>query len=152
MTSGERAPLVIGVGNRDRGDDGIGPAVVDELRRRRIPLPTIVREGDLADLAVLWRAHPDVLIVDACRTGHPVGTVRRLDPTDAGAGLAWSTHGIGVADAIELARRLGRLPERLRLVGVEGQRFEIGPMSDALAVEMAHVVDEIEVMARSGCC
>ena len=35
------SPLVIGVGNRDRGDDGIGPAVVDELRRRVLGLAAL---------------------------------------------------------------------------------------------------------------
>jgi len=146
--------LVIGIGNRDRGDDGVGPAVVDELRRREAPVATIVREGDLADLALLWRAHTDVLIVDACRTGNPLGTVRRLDPaaaaTAAETGASLSTHGVGVADAIELARRLGRLPPRLVLIGIEGRRFGHGPLSATLASELPRVVDEVEAIAQSG--
>lgn len=143
-------PLVIGVGNRDRGDDGIGPAVVDELRRRGAPLATAVREGDLADLAILWRGSAEVLIVDACRTGQPVGTVHRLDPASAAITTPLSTHGVGVAGAIELARRLGRFPERLEVIGVEGTDFDHGPMSAELAAAVPRVADEVEMIAQSG--
>ncbi len=137
-------PLVIGVGNRDRGDDGIGPAVVDELRRRATAAATAVREGDLADLAVLWRDHPHVVIVDACSTGRPVGTVCRLDPAQAAPGTRWSTHGVGLPDAIALAERLGRMPARLEVLGVEGREFEHGPMSAPLVDALRQIVDEIE--------
>ena len=37
-----------------------------------------------------------------------------------------STHGFGVADAVELARALRQLPERLIVYAVEGCRFEPG--------------------------
>jgi hydrogenase maturation protease len=37
-----------------------------------------------------------------------------------------STHTIGIAQALELAQVLGRLPARLILYGVEGRQFEIG--------------------------
>lgn len=143
-------PLVIGVGNRDRGDDGIGPAVVDELRRRGAPLATVVREGDLADLAIVWRGRADVLIVDACQTGLPVGAVHRLDPASAAAVAPLSTHGVGVAEALELARHLNRLPERLELIGVEASCFDHGPMSADLADAVPRIADEVETIAQSG--
>ncbi len=141
--------LVIGVGNRDRGDDGVGPAVVDELRRRGIPVETVIREGDLADLAVVWRGHDDVVIVDACRSGRPVGTVEVIDPTDAVPAAPWSTHGLGVAEGVELARRLGRLPRSLRIVGVQGTRFDPGPLSPELRSALAAVVDRVAAVTAA---
>lgn len=147
--------LVIGVGNRDCADDGVGPAVVDELLRRGTPVATIVREGDLADLAVLWRDHDDVILVDASRTGRPVGTVDLVDPARIGSETPWSTHGVGVATGIELARRLGRMPESLRLVGVEGREFAPGPMSAGLRATLPTVVDHVESLLDApgdDCC
>jgi hydrogenase maturation protease len=55
--------------------------------------------------------------------------VHRLDaaagplPTEL---FAASTHHLGLADAVELARALGRLPERLVVVGIEGRSFDAG--------------------------
>ncbi|MGA8805322.1 MAG: hypothetical protein WB866_11580, partial [Solirubrobacterales bacterium] len=37
-----------------------------------------------------------------------------------------STHALGVADAVELARELDRLPARLAVYGIEGENFEAG--------------------------
>jgi hydrogenase maturation protease len=56
-----------------------------------------------------------------------------------------STHAFGVCDAIELARALGRLPERLEVYAIEGTDFAVGgtmtpavaDAADALARELA---------------
>ncbi len=37
-----------------------------------------------------------------------------------------SSHGLGLADAYELGRSLGRLPGRLIIAGVEGEDFSQG--------------------------
>jgi hydrogenase maturation protease len=37
-----------------------------------------------------------------------------------------STHALGVPEAIELARALGRLPARLEVYAIEGARFTAG--------------------------
>ena len=41
-------------------------------------------------------------------------------------GRAASSHAAGLGDAVALGRALGRLPESLWIVGVVGDRFEIG--------------------------
>jgi hydrogenase maturation protease len=43
-----------------------------------------------------------------------------------GRGRLVGSHGLGVADAVELGRSLGRLPRRLTIVGVEGMSFTLG--------------------------
>ena len=37
-----------------------------------------------------------------------------------------STHLLGVAEAVELGRELDRLPQRLTVYGIEGERFDVG--------------------------
>ena len=60
--------------------------------------------------------------------GAPVGTVQTWDARQVliSRKAPASTHGLGVAEAIELARVLGRLPARLQVYVIEGQRFEHG--------------------------
>ena len=143
MTTTSTAPLVIGVGNRSRGDDAIGPRVIDELATREPPISTLVCEGDLADLALRWGPTSDVVIIDACRTGQPLGTVHRLEPEQLRLQASWSTHGVGIADAIEVARLLHRLPRSLQVIGVEAKRFDYGPMSAELEDAVPTIVDEL---------
>ena len=66
-----------------------------------------------------------MIVVDAVVTGAPVGTVQAWDGRQplASPSTTASTHGLGVAEAIELARVLGCLPIKLRVYGIEGRHF-----------------------------
>ena len=137
------APFVIGVGNRDRGDDGVGPLVVDEIRKRWPGVKTYVAEGDLSDLAIRWRSDQSVVVVDAMHSGRPVGSIIEIDalieslPTEQGL---LSSHGVGLAEAIELARLLNRLPSELKVIGVEARSFkQFDPVSPEVAEAIEHL-------------
>lgn len=144
--------MVIGVGNLDRGDDAVGRLVASALRVT-VPEGVIVVEsdGDPAAIMDAWAGAGLAVVIDAMVSGAPPGTVRRFDATDdplpAAVDLA-STHGLGAAEAVELARSLGRLPDRLLVYGVEGISFHPGaPMSGpvAAAVEVARGMVAAEV-------
>ncbi len=136
-------PLVIGVGNPDRGDDGIGPVVVERLRRRRDDVDTVIVTGDLVDLTVLWRDRDDVVVVDACRTGRPPGSVVTVEAEDLDGDHVLSSHGVGVGFAVALARRLGWLPRRLRVVGIEVGDVAPGPLGAGLGSRIETIADEV---------
>jgi hydrogenase maturation protease len=114
--------MVIGVGTRWAGDDAAGLAVARRVGGREL-------EGDPASLLDAWAGADHVVVVDAAASGAPPGTIRRFD---AGAGslparlMRTSTHALGVPEAIELARALGRLPARLEVYAIEGARFTAG--------------------------
>ncbi len=117
---------IIGCGNLERGDDGVGVVVVQRLRQ--LGIEARVRTGEALDLMEAWAGADDVIVVDAVVTGAPVGTVHVWDDclAEMPRSLSASTHGFGVPEAIELARTLGRLPSRLRVYGIEGRQFEVG--------------------------
>lgn len=149
--------VVIGVGNRDRGDDAAGRRVAAALRRA-VPDGVFVLEsdGDPATIMDAWEGADRAVVVDAMVSGAPAGTVRRFDATDdplpTSVHLA-STHGMGAAEAIELARQLGRLPGRLLVYGIEGSSFRAGsPLSEPVAgaVEMAAGMVLAEVGDETG--
>ena len=106
--------------------------MAEALGERSDQVRTIVREGDLAVLPLLWEGDDDVVIVDALAGVGSLGQLVELDPDDLTAGAGLSTHGLNIADGIELARRLHRLPAQLRVFGVTGQDFGYGPMSSSL--------------------
>ncbi len=87
-----------------------------------------VHRGDPLQLIERWTRADDVIIVDAVMTGAAVGTVHLWDGGRAAipCRLPVSTHGFSIADAVELARVLGRFPQRLRVYGIEGRQFGVG--------------------------
>ena len=117
---------IICCGNPERGDDSAGALVAARLRELGVEAET--RTGEAAELLEAWRGADHVVVVDAVETGAPVGTVWRWDGRQASFPVrsCTSTHGLGLAEAITLARVLGRMPERLRVYGIEGRRFEPG--------------------------
>jgi hydrogenase maturation protease len=84
--------------------------------------------GEALKLIEVWSGDEDVVVVDAVVTGAPAGAVQLWDGCQVTVprGLAASTHGFSVVEAIELARVLRRLPERLRVYGIEGRQFDLG--------------------------
>lgn len=150
------AVLILGVGNADRGDDGVGPAVVARLRGRLPPgVEARVARADAADLMAAWDGRDGAIVVDATRSGADPGTVRRFaaegQALPAATGGDPSSHALGVAQAIELARVLGRLPGRLTVFGVEALQFELGAgLSPAVARAVDAVADRVLLEAAPG--
>jgi hydrogenase maturation protease len=102
------------------------------VRRLRLAHPPGVilseQEGDPASLIEAWSTVEESLVVDAISSGSEPGRLHRFDVTDAPLPAEIfnvSTHALGLPEAVELARELGRLP-RLVVYGIEGESFEAG--------------------------
>lgn len=139
---------VIGVGNPFRGDDGAGLAVARSLRGALAGVEVLEREGEPVGLIEILDGADAVWLVDAVSSGAPSGTVHRLE---AAAGklprelFRASTHALGLAEAVELARALGRLPETLVVFGIEGARFEAG---EGLSREVERAAGQVAAAVR----
>jgi hydrogenase maturation protease len=121
--------LVIAVGNVFRGDDGVGPELAGRVRALDLPRAVVVEALGDVGLIDAWTGHDSVILLDAVHSGAAPGTVIRRDLVAAPLPRDWfrlSSHQLGVADAIELARTMRRLPERFVFVGIEGERFDSG--------------------------
>lgn len=129
---------VLGLGNRQRGDDAVGLRVVEALRERApAGIDCVLVEGAPVELGCRWRPADRVVIVDAARSDQAPGCIRRFDalrdPLPASM-FAVSTHALGLIEGIELARALGQMPAALIVYAIEGRRFEVGaPLSAAVA-------------------
>lgn len=136
--------LVIGVGNPSRGDDAAGLEVARRLRR----VEARQHLGASYELMDLWEEADDVIVVDAARSGAAVGTVHRYDARHQAlpvGALATSTHSVGVAETVELARSLGRLPAGLVIYGIEIGDVSTGVgLSPAVEASVKRMVEEID--------
>ncbi len=143
--AGRDAVRVIGVGNPYRSDDGVGPFVAARLRERGLAAEDHSGEG--AGLIEAWQGGGTVIVIDATRSGSPPGAIRRFDAAAATVPTGtfhYSTHLFGLAEAIETARALGRLPPQLIIYGIEGQEFGFGDgLSDPVTRAAAEVVERI---------
>jgi hydrogenase maturation protease len=129
MPAQEPTTLVIGVGNPHRGDDAVGPLVASRLKSRQNGRFRVIEQAEGLSLMETWEGAETVIILDAAFSGKLAGTIHRIDaaveslPKDL---LRCSTHALGVAEAIELARALDQLPRRVIIYGIEGESFEQG--------------------------
>jgi len=136
----EHTLLVIGVGNRDRGDDAVGPVVCDLVAAAGLPgVDTLVFEGTVLDLPMHWGPADRVVIVDAAAPAGRPGRVTQVDATAQHlvAPNTASTHAVDVGAAVELARALGRMPAELSIVGIEGTSFGFGDELDPAVLRAA---------------
>ena len=147
---------VIGVGNELRGDDSIGLVVARALAGDLDDGVRVLEcEGEPVSLLAAWEGYNRAIVVDATQSGAAPGTICRIaahaGPLPASLSRS-STHLLGIADAIELARALGRLPERTIVYGIEGAAFaagdELSEPAAAAAVRVAAAIRR-EVEGRS---
>lgn len=141
-------PLVIGIGNDYRGDDAIGLAVVRALRARKIERVRLMEsDGDCTTLFEAWKQADMVILVDAVFSGAAPGTIHRVDTRTQALpeGCTFSsTHAIGIAEALRLARTLGQLPPCVIVYGIEGENFATGEdLSPSLKRVVQRVVERI---------
>jgi hydrogenase maturation protease len=153
--------LLLGLGNRDRGDDAVGLQVGARVAvRLGLPLAAAGAPGvdtpafsvstwagpDL-DLLDQWDGHEHVLVVDASRGAGPPGTRRRVvvDPEDVThVGRPTGSHAMGLPRVIALGHALGRLPDRLELVTIEAGSVTAGTdLTPAVAAAADRLVDDL---------
>ncbi len=136
--------LIIGIGNLYRRDDAVGLIVARALRQKNLD-NIEVRElsGEGSALIEAWQGAERVIVIDAVQSGASPGTIFRFEahqqpiPTEF---FRYSTHNLGLAEAIELARTLGQLPKELIVYGIEGRDFTVG---EGLSLEVARAAQEV---------
>jgi hydrogenase maturation protease len=147
-------PLLIGVGNEYRSDDRAGREIVRRIAAMKLNgIRTMETGGEGAALMDLLDQAHRVYVFDAALSGADPGTIHRIEAHHElvpSRFFHYSTHAFSVAEGIEMARAMGRLPERLILFGIEGRRFEHGttlsePVEKAVGVVITMVLRELTV-------
>jgi hydrogenase maturation protease len=146
---------IFAVGNSFYGDDGVGAAVLDKIRR-----------DDAFPGAELIDIHTDALalldhlavgeknvIVDAAQMGLDPGAAVGFRPDEVRMKIKsdhLSMHGFGLAEAFDLAGRLDKMPADVLIVGVEPARVEINQgLSDVVKEAVPRVISIIQAEVQS---
>ncbi len=136
---------IIGIGNRLRGDDGIGPAVIDRILARNL-LPkgveAVEAPPDPFSLLDLITSTGKTVLVDAARMDAVPGTARIFDGEAALKNRLLrhtSLHQFSLPDALYFAQKMGCEPN-LKIVAVEP--FDVGCRGE-LSDELKNKIDEI---------
>ncbi|WP_327117495.1 hydrogenase maturation protease [Nocardia sp. NBC_01730] len=151
MTPPHRSAVVIGLGNQYRGDDAVGPTVVSELQRYRLPnVELTLCDGEPVGLLEAWSGVDLAILVDAvlCEPSDPgriwLSTMDNLHGVTHSA----SSHTLGVPEALLLGRALDRIPGKLIVVAVEAANLDLGlglsaPVAAAVPRVVETVLDEL---------
>ncbi|HEU4729411.1 MAG TPA: hydrogenase maturation protease [Kofleriaceae bacterium] len=137
--------VVVGIGQAAAGDDGVGLVVAEALAARGFETR---QAADASVLLPLLEAARRVVLVDAVVGGGAPGSVSRLAPAQLASGpTPLSSHGLGVAEALELARTLygEAAGSRVDIVGVAIARPS-GP-AFGLSAEVAAAVEPAAALA-----
>jgi hydrogenase maturation protease len=135
--------LIIGVGNPSRGDDALGPLLLDQLRVE------LARGGaeDRSAIALLdaYQLQPEhaldlhgrqrVIVVDASRSGPRPFVVAEVAPLPS---PAFSTHSLSPAALAAVYQRLYGTAPVLGVLAIRGERFGLG---DGLSARAAANLD-----------
>jgi len=86
--------VVCGIGNRMRGDDSLGPRVIDALKGRTEAMLIDCGEAPESFLGKIEKARPErIIIVDAVQMDKSVGAIEIID-TKKIKGVVMSSHNI----------------------------------------------------------
>ena len=143
-----RPGLVIGYGNPGRGDDGIGPRLVELLEERPWPgagVVDLVAAFQLApEHAADVAAHAWVVFADAAADGPAPFDVR---PVTASASAAFTTHVMEPGAVMALAAGFGGRTAAW-LLSVRGDRFGAdGTLSRRATANLEAALEWLEVAA-----
>ncbi len=132
-----RRVRVVGIGNALAGDDAIGLHVVENIRQQHWVSVECIAESQPGPELFEDMGSDDLLIlVDACRTGASAGSVIRFTREELkNSGLRHaSTHGLGLADWIQIIDEAGEQQPDILIYGIEAEQCMMGEgLSDAVA-------------------
>jgi hydrogenase maturation protease len=153
---------VIGCGNRNRRDDGIGGNVLDRLASRGLggePSKVRLLDAGTNGIGVMFAARgcQRLIIVDACHTGAEPGSVFEIPgmQLEANEGPPLATHAFRWDHAITAGRRVFRddFPVDVRVFLVEAESLEfglgLGPRAAFAASKVADRIADLLATAPS---
>lgn len=130
------------------GDEGIGIRIVEELEKNQdLPPHVSLLDGGTAGYAIIdyMKGYDKVIIVDAVKGGKEPGSLYRLVYEDIihRQDLKLSGHQIDLAEVLQLAQKLGELPETV-IIGVEPFNIDYGmELSEEVRNVTASVVQNV---------
>lgn len=139
--------LVLGLGNKVMADDSAGLVALERFQKQYETDDSIdyMDGGTLGlDLLCYLEEYGTVLIADCLMSDGTPGEVLVVEAEDVNAVFqrCLSPHQMGIKDLLAVLQLQGRMPDRLKVVGVVGESIELDTeLTPAVAAAMGKVVE-----------
>ncbi len=124
--------VVVGCGNPNRSDDGVGPHLIAQLRENGVPDHTRVFDGGTDGMSVMYRARgaTHLIIVDARVPEGSPGTIYEVpgEVLEAPPNQSLNLHDFRWDHALYAGRRIygDRFPKTVSVLLIEAATLELG--------------------------
>jgi hydrogenase maturation protease len=123
--------LILGIGNPGRGDDGLGPALIERLQQNSQTRSDLLNAERVCEFryqlnvedALTIKDYDAVVFTDATTAGDSPATLTKIGPADT---IAFTTHRMSPASVLALCHELyGRAP-KAAMLAIRGYDWDIG--------------------------
>ncbi len=140
----ENNTLILGVGNIYRKDDGIGPIVIEQLKKESISNVDLL--NGCTDGLVMFeylKGYKKAIIIDAARMNSSPGEIKIFSRHDTKRNIKFdtlSTHGFGLSEALSLVEEFD-FDINITIIGIEPVDISFG---EGLSKEVEEKIDFIK--------
>jgi len=134
--------LIFGIGNPGRGDDGLGPALIERFQARlrerakgEDPVPAVecaFRYQLNIEDAYAIKDHDLVIFADAATTGDSAAGLTEVFPSDT---IAFTTHRMSPACVLALCHEIFGQTPKAYILSIRGHQWDVGEGLSARAEE-----------------
>ena len=141
---------IVGIGNRLRGDDGVGPEIIKRLKSI---LPTLllfdVGETPENYLEKIAREKPNtIVLIDAVELGASPGTIKIIEGDDI-RNESFSTHNVSLKVVVNYLQK--ESSGDVFLLGIQPETIEFGRgISKAVRESLENIVETLEAGFSKG--
>lgn len=116
--------LVIGIGNPSRGDDALGPTLIEHLEALDLPDVELLTDFQLqVEYAYDLQERQMVIFADASVSGpEPYA----FEPIEPAADASYSSHALSPAAILQAYTTLYGEPPKSWILGIKGYDFDLG--------------------------
>ena len=118
--------LILGIGNPILKDDGVGPRLIEELRKLIADPDITLQDTSLSgiNLMEMLIGFDRAIIIDAIKSGSKPGQIYRLTTQDFATSQkeTFSEHNMSLFQSIELGRKLALcMPNEVVIIAIEAE-------------------------------
>jgi len=132
--------LIFGIGNPGRGDDGLGPALIERLQKKIADtypgaFPVCVCEIRYqlnVEDAYAIKDHDLIIFADASTTGDSTAGLSEVFPSDT---IAFTTHRLSPASVLALCHEIFGQTPKAYILSIRGHQWDVGEGLSARAEE-----------------
>jgi hydrogenase maturation protease len=135
---------VLGIGNHLRGDDSVGPLVIEKLKQLHLTVPVVLFDlgGDPFSLLEHLLDSTPIIIIDCAKMGKKPGEVVQFHLKESKIKImdqVVSLHSLGFYEIYQMAKGIGPVAD-CQIIGVEPKSIEYNA---ALSPEVENSVSKI---------